>query len=468
MFVLFLVLALAALGTLAYAGYQSYVSGEKHMENQETQMESLISSTTATSRAATRTSFEVGNISRTVSEFLSKQLEIPAEIYESSGESHITKMDFSSGSIAVKGSMVLEIVDRYVQNGYQITRVVRKDGDPNSYDRVNRFFVTFSKSTPEFDEEISLEIGVTYVLIDRVVNPEAEYQPYTLMDTLPVAESMVLFYKKECHTECIMGLMSDTKQILSNLKRVETKAPSRQGKVLVHRWADVGLSYSYENFVAVPEDFIKIVYNGTLKGVNGTFKPNVLITRLVEHWAAAETTANLFIHGMAGTGKSTLLKILANACSSLEKKVHIVMMAGNQSGVITSASFRNEINRLTADGTPVVIFIDEMVPTNHQTLAALRNILDGTDRLDKTAFVVCSNAKPEDFGDAFTRAGRFDVVIETLPFTDEASAQALYNYLRQENPKKVWAPFEWKENLTLSGVAQLGTWKSLAETLTVQ
>jgi SpoVK/Ycf46/Vps4 family AAA+-type ATPase len=88
---------------------------------------------------------------------------------------------------------------------------------------------------------------------------------------------------------------------------------------------------------------------------------------------------------------------------------------------------------------------------------SLKNTLSGSDSVEKLSFVVCSNTRPEDFDSSFLREGRFALSIETKPFTEEAQAKALYDYLSSNSETALeWKPFVWKPETTLAQIAALG------------
>lgn len=178
------------------------------------------------------------------------------------------------------------------------------------------------------------------------------------------------------------------------------------------------------------------------------------------HYLGIKIPTGLLLYGPPGTGKTLLAEALANECG-----VNFVgLSAASLSGRFVGST-QEKIRGIFVEAskkTPCILFIDEVdaiargrVDTQQDTGGAvtefnnitteLLNYLDGYNKIPGI-FVVAATNKLDNLDPAFTRPGRFDILIE-VPLPDfEERKEILQYYLANR---------KCEENIDLNTIARI-------------
>ena len=462
MFLLFLLLFAAPLIGLFYVGYKSYMREDAVIQQNQVVMEEIKDNVQKVASNINRQLPTIAGIINSISDSANKMKEIPDAIrgLSTGSQEMFTSIDLSK---YVTNVPLLQLLDKYREFEYEIQYVYRVDGDPTSYDNNSFWYVLLNKVINEQMQEFYLRIGINYASKAYVANLETEYMPYMLDDTLPIVTSVLYYAKKECDADCQYDLLSQTKSLTNNVTKITLQRPKAHNVMNPFRLNDYGgLTASTQKINTIPPEFLKLAYQGKLVGrETRSYNPVQLVPKLVEFWK--EDAANLLLYGGKGTGKSTLMRALMHECSS--QGVCVALLSGSDLHHLKTSGFLKSVEMLTASEKSLVIFVDEFYPLAADVMAILKNFLSGSDQMERVSTVFCTNNAPEDFDESFTRVGRIEEIIQTLPFTKEEEAKLLYEYFKGTYPDKVWAPFVYSEGMTIATIAAFGRAKKLTETI---
>jgi replication factor C small subunit len=139
-----------------------------------------------------------------------------------------------------------------------------------------------------------------------------------------------------------------------------------------------------------------------------------------------EDTPHLLLYGNAGTGKTTLAKIIVN---DILKCQYLYINASDENGVDT---IRNKVTSFSQtrsiDGKKKVIILDEFCGTTPEAQRILRNIME--EYASTTRFILTANYINRIIEPIQSRCLLFDIV----PKLDQTVIRC-YNILKQENVK---------------------------------